>query len=118
MEETRKVRGEIVLPETPVPAGSADVAVYVEDISRADAPATVIGQQIQKGVAARPGARIPFTIEIPAKLIQDKSLYSIRAHIDVSGSGDVTVGDFVSTETYPVLSRGHGASATVKVRRV
>jgi putative lipoprotein len=118
MEESRTVRGEVVLPDSSVPERAADMAVYVEDISRADAPSSVIGEQRQKGVALRPGARIPFTIEVPARFIQDNSLYSIRAHIDVSGSGEVAVGDFVSTETYPVLSRGHGTSATVKVRRV
>ena len=72
----------------------------------------------QRGVLLRPGIRVPFVIQIPDELIDERSLCSIRAHVDRSGSGEVKSGDFVSTESYPVLSRGYGTSATIKVRRV
>lgn len=61
---------------------------------------------------------LPFTVEIPAGLIDDRRSYSVRVHIDMSGSGIVKVGDFVSTQTYPVLTRGHGDKARISVKRV
>ncbi len=118
MENTRAIQGEIVLPTGGPPIGSADVVICVEDISRADAPSLVIGEQRQKGLLLHPGARLPFVIEVPTEMIDERNLYSIRAHVDRSGSGVVKKGDFVSTETYPVLSRGYGVSATVKVKAV
>jgi uncharacterized lipoprotein YbaY len=116
--KTRVVRGEIVLPTEDVPTTPADVAVYVEDVSRADAPAAVVGEQRRRGVALRPGESLPFEIEIPADRIDERGLYSVRVHIDHDRSGDVTVGDFVSTQSYPVLTRGHGTVARVGVKRV
>lgn len=112
------VRGEIVLPSTGVGATSADVIVQVEDISRADAPSIVVGEQRQRGVSLHEGAVLPFVVEIPAGLIDGRRSYSVRVHVDVSGSGAVRAGDLVSTQTYPVLTRGHGAEARITVRPV
>ena len=112
------VRGEVVLPMEGVPAEPADIAVYVEDVSRADAPAVVVGEQRQTDVSLRPGASLPFEIEIPADRIDERRAYSVRAHVDHSQSGDVTKGDFVSTQSYPVLTRGYGTVVRVDVRRV
>lgn len=114
----RTIKGEIILPDTGIPPGPAEVIVSVEDVSRADAPSEIIGEQRQKAVALRPGARLPFAVEVPSELVDERHSYSVRAHIDRSGSGEVEVGDLVSTETYPVLSRGRGTSAIVKVKRV
>lgn len=118
MAENRRVHGEIILPNVELPATPADACVFVEDVSRADAPSVVIGQQRQNGVLLRSGSRLPFAIDIPANLIDEHHSYSIRVHIDATGSGDVSVGDLVSTQSYPVLTRGYGNSATVTVKRV
>jgi putative lipoprotein len=116
--ESRSVRGEIVLPASELPTKAADVVVQVEDVSRADAPSTVVGEQRLHGVSLRPGTSLPFTVDVPANLIDERGSYSLRVHVDVSGSGQVEVGDLVSTESYPVLTRGHGDQSRVRVKRV
>ncbi|MGH8587077.1 MAG: YbaY family lipoprotein [Gammaproteobacteria bacterium] len=116
--ESRSVRGEIVLPTSELPAKPVDVVIQVEDVSRADAPSTVISQQRQEGVSLRPGGVLPFAVEVPADLVDERRSYSLRVHIDVSGSGEVETGDLVSTESYPVLTRGHGTQSRVRVKRV
>jgi len=45
-------------------------------------------------------------------------MYSVSVHIDVSGSGEIERGDLISTQIYPVLTRGHGDEARVQVKRV
>lgn len=115
---TREVQGEVVLPTAGVPAKIADVAVYVEDVSRADAPSIVIGQQRQRGVSLRPGLVVPFLIKLTDESVDDRRSYSLRAHVDVGGTGDIKPGDFVSTQSYPVLTRGHGTTVRVRVKRV
>jgi uncharacterized lipoprotein YbaY len=112
------VKGEIVLPTTGLPAKPVDVIVSVEDTSRADAPAVVVAQQRQRNVSLREGSPVPFRVEVPADRIDERHSYSASAHIDVSGSGDVKVGDLVSTESYPVLTRGYGTEVRIRVKRV
>ena len=118
MAETRTVHGTILLPAIDLPDVAAKVVVQVEDVSRADAPSTVVGEQSLKGVRLQKGAVVPFTITLPAAAVDERSSYSVRAHIDVSGSGKVEVGDLVSTQSHPVLTRGSGDEAVVPVKRV
>ena len=117
-EKTRTVRGEIVLPRDDLPAETANLIVQVEDVSRADAPSVIIAEQRQAVASLRSGAALPFTIEVPAELVDERDDYSVRVHIDVSGSGEVEVSDLVSTQSYPVLTRGHGNEARINVERV
>jgi putative lipoprotein len=118
MSEMHLVRGQILLPAADLPPKAAAVIVEVEDISRADAPSLVIGQERQTDVPLRPGTAIPFSIEIPEGLVDERHSYSVRVRVDVSGSGDAKVGDLVSTQTYPVLTRGHPNDVRVSVKRV
>jgi putative lipoprotein len=117
-EEARTVQGEIVLPHTDVPSESADLVVQVEDVSRADVPSVVIADQRQSGVPLRSGAILRFAVEVPDDLVDERDSYSIRVHIDLTGSGEVEAGDLISTRSYPVLTRGHGNEAQIHVQRV
>jgi putative lipoprotein len=112
------VKGEVLLPAGALPAGHANLIVQVEDVSRADAPSQIVGEHRQTGIVLRQGGALPFTIKIPSELIDENHSYSVRAHIDVSGSGDVTKGDLVSTQAHPVLSRGYGTTVRVPVKSV
>lgn len=116
--DTRTVSGEIVLPTSGVSPVSALVIVQVEDISRADRPSTVVGEQRQQGVRLRAGAVLPFSVDIATRLIDERHSYSVRVHVSMSASDRVEPGDFVSTQTYPVLTRGHGTVVRIVVRRV
>jgi putative lipoprotein len=116
--KTEVVTGEIVLGKDALPAKAAKVVVQVEDVSRADAPSIVVGEQRLSNVALRGRGAIPFKVEIPAGLIDERGMYSVRAHVDVSGSGEVKEGDFVTTQSYPVLTRGYGKAVKLALRRV
>ena len=112
------VRGEIEVPPDTPECQPAKVLVVLEDISRADAPSLVVKQfQIAKDTV-RGGEVVPFSFEVQGVALNDRNMYSLRAHIDMSGSGSVERGDFVSTQTYPVLTLGHGGHARIKVRRI
>jgi putative lipoprotein len=117
-EKTQTVSGEIILPGADLPAEAACLLVQVEDVSRADAPSIVVSEQRQYGVSLHGGAVLPFVVKVPEELVGEKRSYSVRVHVDVSGSGEVEVGDLVSTQSYPVLTRGHGKEARIHVKRV
>ena len=117
MAPANTVQGQIILPAAPG-ASQADVIVQVEDVSRADAPSIVIAEHRQRGVHLTPGGVLPFKLEVPTDRVEENHSYSVRAHIDVSGSGEVEEGDFITTESYPVLTRGYGNDVRLKVQRV
>jgi putative lipoprotein len=118
MSETLVIHGQVVLPEGSSPRQAAELVVRVEDISRADAPSIVLAEDRQRDVPLEGGGTVPFTIEVPADRVDPRSLYSVQAHIDATGSGDVEPGDLISTRSYPVLTRGYGHEATIDVQPV
>jgi len=84
--------------------------VMLEDVSKADAPAVVVGSvRIDK-----PG-QVPIRFEIPfdpARIDQSRS-YSMRARIMV---GQQLI--FTTDQAYPVLTRGHGNEVQLLLRMV
>lgn len=118
VEHAYKVTGRIVLPDSAVPSKSARVIVQIEDVSRADAPSLVIAEQALENVKLSPGHVIPFVVTVPVGVLDPHNHYSVRTHIDVSGSGTVDRGDFVSTQSHPVLTRGAGNEAVIPVKLV
>jgi len=115
---TRTVRGEISLPRTSLPAEAALVIVQVEDVSRADAPSSVVGEQRREGVELHPGDVIPFEVEVDAGALDEGARYSVRVHIDVAGSGEVDAGDLISTQSYPVLTGGYADEAEIEAHLI
>jgi putative lipoprotein len=87
----RQVTGEVVLPADTDASATADLVVQVEDVSRADAPSTVIAEHRTRGVSLQSGASIPFSLEVSTERVSEGNRYSVRVHIDVSGSGEVEV---------------------------
>ncbi|MFG3516996.1 MULTISPECIES: YbaY family lipoprotein [Streptomyces] len=92
---TGTVTGLVALPPD-APAGrAASLLVEVRDVSRADAPSTVVGAQVQTDVQLSPGGRVPFSVEVPG--LDPSARYGLRVHVDRSGSGTVESGDLLST---------------------
>jgi len=87
-------RERIALPS------NATLEVTVEDVSRADAPATVIGR-----ITRMPAGQVPITFEVPYQesLVQQNHRYSVRARITQEGKLLWT-----TTQSHPVLTNGAG----------
>jgi hypothetical protein len=62
--------------------------------------------------------RLLFSVEIDDAQVDPRAHYTVAAHADLDGDGAVSVGDYVSTEAYPVLTRGHPNSANVELHEV
>lgn len=93
------VTGTIIFPAG-LPAGApATVVARIEDVSRADAPATVLSSVTLSGatIPPPPGEQVVFSIPVPD--YDPRMRYSVRVHVDRDGDGQVTVGDLVSTSS-------------------
>jgi putative lipoprotein len=112
------VTGAIVFPES-MPAGpSATIHVRIEDVSLADAPATVVTSVTLENVAIPPPADQPVVFAIPVETYDPRMRYGVRVHVDRDGDGRVSGGDLVSTSHHPVLTHGGGAEVSIPVSEV
>ncbi len=111
---TDTIRGFVSLPPDTPTGPAARLLVEVRDVSRADAPSTVVGAQIQRDIQLAPGGRVPFSIEVPA--LDPTASYGLRVHIDRSGTGTLETGDLISTQAIPVRAEfAEGLDAPVTV---
>lgn len=79
----------------------AIVTVTIEDTSRADAPADVIGQQVIETKGSQ--VPIPFAVPYDSNKIEENHNYSLRATIK-DGSGKLL---YISDTNVPVITRGN-----------
>ncbi len=112
------VRGVMRFP-VGAPARAAAVVVRVQDVSRADAPSVTVGEQGYDDVELPdPDGGLEFDVAVPTGLVERGRRYTVRAHVDVAGTGDVTRGDYVSTASYPVLTTGAAEPVVIQLRKV
>lgn len=78
----------------------AQLRVRLEEVSRADAGAQVLAEQIVD-ITRPAGDSLPYTL-IGEVTLEPGGAYTVRAHIDMDRTGAVTRGDFISTQSYPI----------------
>jgi uncharacterized lipoprotein YbaY/heat shock protein HslJ len=98
-----KVTGEVLYRERVALPPTAIVEVRLEDVSRADAPAVVIAEQIIRPAGKGP----PYAFELPydPATVGVGLSYSVRAEIR---DGDKLL--FTTTQRYPVITQGNPTS--------
>jgi len=109
--QSARVTGTVTYRERIALPPSAVVKVQLVDVSRADAPAVVLGEQL---ISAE-GRQVPFAFEIAydPKRIEDRFTYAVQARIEVDGQLR-----FINDQRYPVLTRGAGQHVDLLLRAV
>jgi len=110
---TGTVTGTInYLEEIALPPQGVVITVKVEDVSRADAPALTIGQQIIENPAYQ--VPIPFEIEYDKAAIDERYTYAMRVRIEVNGELW-----FTNTTRHAVITHGNPTrNVTVMLEKV
>jgi putative lipoprotein len=94
--------GTITLPEGAVLPEDAVVRIELLDISRADAPATVVTvQELTAAVLTEAG--IPFSMEYDAAAILEEAVYSLGVRIEDATGAPL----FVAGTVVPVITAGN-----------
>jgi Type III secretion system lipoprotein chaperone (YscW) len=111
------LNGTIEFQDVTEPSSNATVHVRVQETVRVDAPAVTVAEAVIRNVDIAPGAKsTPFTVRgIPRKA---SARYTVRVHVDVDGSGVVSRGDYVSTQSYPFQTGSEPVVMKIAVRRV
>lgn len=112
------IEGAVYFSAISASFSNATVIVRIEDTSRADAPARVISEHRVSGVARSPENRdpVPFAIHLPEAEVV--SCCSLRVHVDVGSTGEISPGDYVSTQSYPLRSNSSAPHLRVVVEPV
>jgi len=117
MAEDRVVRGEITFDEGAPAFVDATAHVQLEDVSTIDAPSLVVAEQVLPNTRRPPpDGRIEFVIKVWN--VDERASYNVRALIDLDGDGKTSRGDFVTMQSYPVLTRSHPTEVSIRVRQV
>jgi len=98
-----KVTGTVTYRERSLLPPTARVIVELQDVSRADAPATIIATQTIDPAGKAPPYPFELTYD-PSKIIE-QNRYVVRSTIR---DGDKLL--FTSTQAYPVITRGNPTS--------
>lgn len=102
--QPRIVHVHVRLPHGASAPGGALLRVQVIDVSIADRPADIIAA-VAVPLASGAG-EADVDVPVPVGLIDRRASYSVFAHVDCTGSGQIDVGDFLSPATHPVLTGG------------
>ena len=102
------VSGEILYRERIALSPDAVVHVQIQDVSRADAPATVVGEQTIRNPGQVP---IAFEVGYDGSDIEENHTYALAARIE-DPPGNLM---FINTQIYPVITRATAASSSVFV---
>lgn len=116
--DVQLVSGEVVFGEGDEAFSEATAYVRLEDVSRTDAPSHVIAEQVIRHVSYQPGQAGKLAFDLHGAAPDERVRYSVSAHLDVDGDGQVSRGDYISMESYPVLTQDYPREVTVRLRKV
>jgi hypothetical protein len=115
---TLLAKGKITFQEGAAPFTGATVYVHLENTTVLDVASKVVACYVERDVAFDPKTARDLSFVIAGQAPDPRASYSVRVHIDVDGDGEVSQGDFVSTQGYPVITFGHPREVSILVRQV
>jgi uncharacterized lipoprotein YbaY len=109
------VSGEISIADSGSSFSGATVYVRLEDVSQADAASTVVAEQVMRDVSS---ADLPLSFSLSGELPDEQANYIVSVHVDVDDNGALNAGDFITMESYPVITHGAPNRINVEVRPI
>ena len=99
---------------------NARVFIRLEDTTYQDDKSTIVLEKIIENFeydSQNERKNIRFMLE-DYLTIDEHATYNVSVLVDVDRDGQISLGDYVSTESYPVITHGYGNNIQVKVKQV
>ena len=112
------VSGDVTFAAQPELPPEAVLRVRLLDTTYADAPALVISELLVRDIAEEANAGKPVPFLLSAERVNPRSTYTIIAHVALSGGEAIEPGDYISTQSYPVITYGSPGHVSVMVERI
>ena len=108
---TASVEGRLTFTGSAAPS-SLSAKIRVLDVTFADAPSIEVAST--SVTLTGPG---PHAFTVPMPVVRADVRYAVQAHVDVDGDGNVSKGDFITMESFPVFN-GYPSTVDITVKRV
>jgi hypothetical protein len=118
MDANPLVKGKITFEEVAPTFAGATMYVHLERINAADIASEVVVDYVERDVAFDPKTSGDLSFTIDSNPPDPRASYAVRVHIDIDGDGAVSKGDFISMQSYPVITFGHPREVSILVRQV
>jgi hypothetical protein len=118
MDIVQLVKGKVMFEEEALPFTGATMYVHLENITAADIASEVVADYVERDIAFDPKNTRDLFFTIAGKAPDPRASYAVRVHIDVDGDGEVSRGDFISMQSYPVITFGYPSEVSILVRQV
>jgi uncharacterized lipoprotein YbaY len=112
------VIGEIHFAQKPQLPSDAKAYVRLLETSMADAPARLVAEAVLQVISEEANLGNPIPFALYGDLQDERGSYTISVLIDLDGDGKVSPGDFINTQSYPVLTFGYPSEVSVRVRQI
>lgn len=117
-----RISGRLHVPRDVVATGRTCVTVRLVDVGRADASAVTLDERTVELPAIGADEPLPevhtVVVELSAAELDPRSSYALTAHVDVTGSGEVTPGDLLTTTHISVSLRDADRVVDVPLRQI
>ncbi len=117
-QAARVFEGEVRFKDVASSFDDATVYVRLQSKNEGTASTEPVAEQVIHKVSvdsANPG-RVAYSLQYPE--LRAGTKYEINIHVDVDGSGDVGVGDFINKTDYPVTASGRNPFLRITVEAV
>jgi uncharacterized lipoprotein YbaY len=105
-----------IIPEVGDSIVHANVHVRLLDVSRADASSETVASVVVENVSLIPGQTVGFVLDVGD--LDTRHTYSLAAHVDLDGSQEYTIGDYLTMEHFDVSPDTVGEFHSVLCRRI
>lgn len=112
------IEGKIHLVDVTSSIPHATVYVRLLDVSLADAPSKVIAEEVIHNVSIEVESLRSLPFSVRTSKLDKRAMYTLTAHVDASGKGAITPGDYITMESFPVAPTDSPAHMHVRVRQV
>lgn len=112
------VRGKIVLSKDLSSFSQATANIYLEDVSYIDAASKIVARQVISDICHKKGTENQIEFVLTGETKDDCTCYSLRVHITNHQDQEIHRGDFITTQSYPVLTQGHSNQIWIHVQEV
>ena len=110
------IEGTVRIEELDDANAQTTVVVRLQDVSAADAASQTVAEvEVEDAFGSADGVR--FQLAVPDGL-DPLGNYILAAHADVDGSGDISVGDFITMTSNPVVIDSSNPPIELQLRLV
>ena len=118
MNTVQLVKGKITFEEIAPPFTGATMSVSLESITAPVIASKAVADYVERDVAFNPKTSSDLLFAIAGNRPDPRASYAVRVHIDIDGDGKVSRGDFISMQSYPMITFGHPRELSLLVRQV